>query len=88
MPAKAYIKKPVRVEAMYLDPNNYDSWTEAVAWCGGEAVGEGFEPHIIAIETLEGTMYADIGNYIIKGIQGEFYPCKPNIFDRTYDEEF
>lgn len=40
----------------------------------------------IAIDTLEGTMRVDYGDYIIKGIQGEFYPCKPDIFEQTYEE--
>lgn len=38
------------------------------------------------IPTLEGDMKANIGDYIIKGINGEFYPCKPDIFDKTYEE--
>lgn len=37
------------------------------------------------IETLEGTMKANVGDYIIKGVQGELYPCKPDIFDETYE---
>ena len=40
----------------------------------------------LTIDTLEGKMKADIGDYIIKGINGEFYPCKPNIFTKTYEE--
>lgn len=40
----------------------------------------------IAIETLEGTMTANVGDWIIKGVKGEFYPCKPDIFAQTYDE--
>lgn len=40
----------------------------------------------IFIETLEGTMAANIGDYIIKGVQGEFYPCKPDIFEASYDK--
>ena len=40
----------------------------------------------IQINTLEGIMIASVGDYIIKGIQGEFYPCKPNIFEQTYEE--
>ena len=40
----------------------------------------------ITIKTLEGNMTADIGDYIIKGIKGEFYPCKPDIFEATYDK--
>ncbi|TIH27053.1 hypothetical protein D4765_18780 [Subtercola vilae] len=39
----------------------------------------------IAITTLEGTMAASIGDYIIKGVAGEFYPCKPEIFEQTYE---
>lgn len=40
----------------------------------------------IVIPTLEGNMLASIGDYIIKGVNGEFYPCKPDIFDKTYEE--
>ena len=40
----------------------------------------------MVIETLEGDMTANVGDYIIKGVQGEFYPCKPDIFKQTYDE--
>lgn len=42
-------------------------------------------PALIAIDTLEGTMHAIAGDFIIKGVQGEFYPCKPDIFAATYD---
>lgn len=47
-------------------------------------------PHIkengtLDITTLEGVMTAQIGDYIIKGVQGEIYPCKPDIFEKTYD---
>lgn len=41
---------------------------------------------IMYIETLEGTMKASVGDYIIKGVNGEFYPCKPDIFEKTYEE--
>ena len=37
------------------------------------------------IQTLEGTMHADIGDYIITGVKGETYPCKPDIFEQTYE---
>lgn len=39
----------------------------------------------LIIETLEGNMEASYGDYIIKGVNGEFYPCKPDIFDKTYE---
>lgn len=40
----------------------------------------------IPVETLEGTMRASVGDYIIKGVNGEFYPCKPDIFEKTYEK--
>lgn len=43
------------------------------------------EQPVLMIETLEGTMIANVGDYIIKGVHGEFYPCKPDIFKETYD---
>ncbi|GHT22516.1 hypothetical protein FACS189419_05180 [Planctomycetales bacterium] len=44
------------------------------------------EPPVLKIETLEGTMTANIGDWVIKGVKGEFYPCKPGIFAKTYKE--
>ena len=38
------------------------------------------------IDTLEGRMKADIGDFIIKGVNGEFYPCKPDIFEKSYEQ--
>ena len=48
-------------------------------------VGKG-APHVLMqIKTLEGDMYVTEGDYIIKGVNGEFYPCKPDIFHKTYE---
>lgn len=70
---------------------------EIATWTGGEwdrsAVGDApfFSfvkrngDRLIGIRTLEGTMHADIGDWIIKGVKGEFYPCKPDIFEATYE---
>lgn len=44
------------------------------------------EPNNLTIQTLEGSMKASIGDFIIKGVQGEFYPCKPDIFEKTYEK--
>ena len=44
-----------------------------------------FSRGYMEIKTLEGTMRANIGNWIIKGVNGEFYPCKPDIFEKTYE---
>ena len=70
----------------FLDPNR-----EAIAKVSGWMLGNGFRdfkvcgdgPFGIAIATLEGVMAASPGDYIIRGIQGEFYPCKPDIFEAT-----
>lgn len=80
---RKYRKRPVVIEAMRLELNNAIDVSE---WCGGEAkfVGPGLPA--VFIKTLEGTMRADVGDYIIKGVQGEFYPCKPDIFDATYED--
>lgn len=77
---KKYRKKPVIIEAVkYTGSNGYE-----VGWFVGEA--DRNEDNQFLIHTLEGTMAADPGDYIIRGVQGEFYPCKPNIFEQTYEE--
>lgn len=86
--ADLYRKKAVTIEANQLTKDN----VEAVAlWCGGQRVEE-IDPNdsdirfvAINIPTLEGVMRASEGDYIIKGVQGEFYPCKPGIFAATYE---
>jgi hypothetical protein len=79
-------KKPVVIEAKRLDRAN---GAEVAAWCAGElhhpVMGPGQRAVGIAIPTLEGVMLADEGDWIIRGVQGEFYPCKPDIFDATYE---
>lgn len=50
-------------------------------------VGYDVKPPVLRIDTLEGEMTAQLGDYIIKGVNGEFYPCKPDIFEKTYIEE-
>ena len=77
---KKFRKKPVVIEAMLYGNSPF----EVAEWCGGEYHWIP-TPHI-SIETLEGRMEAKPGDYIIKGVQGEFYPCKPDIFEATYDE--
>lgn len=87
MTPKKYRKKPVEIEAMQLWAENaYD----AAEWCGATVTGT-FGPDlkprlpILTIPTLEGDMQARRGDFIIKGVQGEFYPCKPDIFAATYE---
>ena len=84
MTARVYVNKPVEVTA-WRNPIEDGPTIERVdlaRWCGGRVIGKRGE--MIAIDTLEGTMYANPGDYIIRGVQGEFYPCKPDIFDQTY----
>lgn len=55
---------------------------------GGDTIRVNYEDKdnpYLKIETLEGTMKASVGDYIIKGVNGEFYPCKPDIFEKTYE---
>lgn len=75
-----YRKRPVTIEAIQLTPLNLEEIEEFV---GGDLAihPEGG----VVIATLEGAMRASIGDYIIKGVQGEFYPCKPDIFAKTYE---
>ncbi len=74
-----YRKKPVVVEAMqYTGDNGADV-------CLFVGYADRNEKNQFVISTLEGRMLADVGDFIIKGIQGEFYPCKPDIFEQTYE---
>lgn len=76
-------KKPVEVEAYKLTDDNAGMLAD---WCKGLLVkrADNFEASI-QIMTLEGVMTARKGDYIIKGVAGEFYPCAPTIFDKTYE---
>ena len=76
-----YRKKPVEIEAVRWTGENLE---EIKGFAKGSLVRRG--PVGITIDTLEGRMRADKGDYIIKGIAGEFYPCKPDIFKATYEE--
>lgn len=81
---KTYRKKPVEVQAMVWDGR---SISKAIKFCGKENLDiTGKYPGKLKIKTLEGVMTADVGDYIIKGVNGEFYPCKPDIFEKTYEE--
>ena len=79
-----YRKKPVVIEALQITPTTID---RVEAWCGGSIKGRllPVNDRCIDIQTLEGEMRADMGDWVIKGIKGEFYPCKPDIFDATYE---
>ena len=87
-------KKPVVIE--FIQYNGNSNRDEICKWIGKDLktevfsdsayeVGMGAPYFSIFIPTLEGEMRADPYDYIIKGVNGEFYPCKPDIFEKTYD---
>lgn len=83
-----YRKKPVVIEAIQWNGNNL---YETLCFMN---CSDGVEPETIShnykneitIKTLEGDMKVSVGDYIIKGIKGEFYPCKPDIFEASYEK--
>ena len=72
-------KKPVTIQAIQWTGHNPKAVKE---FCGNNAHVKGL---YVDIGTKEGLMVASINDYIIKGVSGEFYPCKPDIFAKTYD---
>jgi len=81
MPVAKYRKRPVVIEALeYTGENGAE-----VGLFVGEADRNADNQFLI--HTLEGTMAADPGDFIIRGVNGEFYPCKPDIFAKTYASE-
>lgn len=78
-------KKPVTIECMKWDGTNFN---EVQNFCGDVALfKENAETGCseLFIKTLEGDHHASAGDYIIRGVNGELYPCKPDIFEKTYD---
>jgi hypothetical protein len=94
-----FTKKPVTIEAWQFvlglerdedgETQTSGNALEIAEWCDGLPMGklnaDGTSDYWIEIATLEGTHKATPGDFIIKGVQGEFYPCKPDIFDATYE---
>ena len=83
-----YRKKPVVIEAVQF--LNDDKSYEVLHWVnvgqvknGGQLASWG--NGVLIIPTLEGDHTANVGDWIIQGVQGEFYPCKPDIFEQTYE---
>ena len=82
-----YRKKPVVVEAIqYLGLENM---AEVQNFAGDNLIIHADKINsvfILTIKTLEGVMKVEFNDYIIKGVNGEFYPCKPDIFEKTYEK--
>ena len=88
--ARKFRKKPVVIEAWQLSKTN---WRELEKWCGGSFIGNrvgGGDDDLdclgLSLRTLEGPVFALIDDWIIRGVGGEFYPCKPDIFAATYED--
>jgi hypothetical protein len=79
-------KKPVVIEARQTG-QDYDEDTNILGWSGGQLPHPDEEvDYLFVIPTMEGEMQVKPGDWVIKGVQGEFYPCKPDIFEATYEE--
>ena len=89
-----FTKKPVDIEALQFD-GTQTSAVGIVAWAASHGFdnitsrpyrnGDNGLEYALEISTLEGTMLANPGDWVIRGVQGEFYPCKPDIFEATYE---
>ena len=77
-------KKPVVIEAEQFTDDNKDRCFNFVR-CNCTADRDGNGLPVLRIQTLEGDMTASLGDWIIRGVRGEFYPCKPDIFAATYE---
>jgi hypothetical protein len=90
--SKKYQKKPIVVEAVQWTGYNLEEVKEFAKYVVYEIYDAGWKAGVcppstkITLQTLEGVMTVQQNDYIIKGINGEFYPCKPDIFEKTYDE--
>jgi hypothetical protein len=81
---KTFRKKPVEVEAVQFTGDNAD---EIQVWSYNHVlpIREMHSPIVLAVPTLEGVMKASVGDWIVRGVADEYYPCKPDIFEQTYE---
>lgn len=82
-----YRKKPVVIEAIQYTGNNYEEIRDFVGKILKVTHITPYIPKLI-IETLEGDHIVSVNDFVIKGVHGEFYACKPDIFRETYEEVF
>lgn len=88
-----FCKKPIEIEAIQWDGST-TTFEELELWCGDDTffldrvTDSTVSPRWydrLSVKTLEGPLYASVGDWIIRGVQGEFYPCKPDVFEKTYE---
>ncbi len=82
---KSYTKKAITIQAIQWVGNNFDELKEFCSIIGVDDIDDETQQIQPLIKTLEGEMLISINDYLIKGIKGEFYPCKPDIFEASYD---
>lgn len=83
---KKYRKKPVIIEAFRFGFEDEPYWFIEYCEDNDVFIRRGSWGGFCYINTIEGKMKAEIGDYVIKGVKGELYPCKPDIFELTYEE--
>lgn len=82
----SFRKKPVVIEARQWEPSSPRTSGTLAGWLMTNGVDfEIVKDNKLSIITLEGAMEASPGDWIIRGVKGEFYPCKPDIFEATYE---
>lgn len=81
---RQFRKRPVTIEAMQI--TDATSVLDIEEWINSATTGYSTNPPTIWIDTLEGRMEGRVGDWIIKGVNGEFYPCRNDIFIKTYQE--
>lgn len=81
-----YRTKPCEIEALLFEDSD-ESVGSIIEFTNGDFTPHGEENHYeyAIVKTLEGDMRAEIGDYIIRGLRGEFYPCKPDAFHKKYE---
>lgn len=85
MTIKTFEKLPVRIQAIqFFCKNGKDTTKECLEFAEDITFLDG--DNQMMIDTLEGFLFVNDGDWIVKGVEGEFYPCKPDIFEKTYKE--
>lgn len=83
---KTYIKKPVEIQAVQWTGDNFGEIQEFRSLSDNPNAMYVLANNEIVISTRESDMLASVGDFIIRGIKGEYFPCKPDIFEATYEE--
>lgn len=78
-------KIPLEVDAFCLDGSEWPDWAQQAVVAGDIRIVDGDVEGRVEIDTLEGTMHAIRGDWVIRGVVGEFYPCQPGVFAKSYE---